>query len=303
MNVTIKTLGLAAAFGLAAAPALAQEKLKVGLLLTLSGPSAVLGQQARDGFQLAVKDLGGKLGGRDVEVIVVDDELKPDVAVTKVKGLLERDKVDFVVGPIFSNVAVAVHKPIVDANTFYISTNAGPSNLAGKSCNPYFFATSYQNDQNHEVLGKVAQDRGYKKVYLLAPNYQAGKDALAGFKRHYKGEIVEESYVPLNTLDFQSELAKIASMQPDAIFTFMPGGMGVNLVKQYRAAGLADRIPFLSAFTVDESTLPAQQDAAIGMLGGSNWAPNLDTPAEQEVRRGLRGGLQLRAGLLFHACL
>ncbi|HLM41583.1 MAG TPA: ABC transporter substrate-binding protein [Microvirga sp.] len=278
MNRTIKSLGLAAAFGLAAAPAMAQEKLKIGLLLTLSGPSAVLGQQARDGFQLAVKDMGGKLGGRDVEVIVVDDELKPDVAVTKVKGLLERDKVDFVVGPIFSNVAVAVHKPIVDAQTFYISVNAGPSNLAGKSCNPYFYATSYQNDQNHEVLGKVAQDRGYKKVYLLAPNYQAGKDALAGFKRHYKGEVVEESYVPLNNLDFQSELAKIASMQPDAIFTFMPGGMGVNLVRQYRQAGLPDRIPFLSAFTVDESTLPAQQDAAIGMLGGSNWAPNLDTP-------------------------
>jgi branched-chain amino acid transport system substrate-binding protein len=282
MNRTIKTLGVAAALGLSASPALAQEKLKVGLLLTLSGPSAVLGQQARDGFQLAVKDLGGKLGGREVDVIVVDDELKPDVAVTKVKGLLERDKVDFVVGPIFSNVAVAVHKPIVDANTFYVSVNAGPSNLAGKSCNPYFFATSYQNDQNHEVLGKVAQDRGYKRVYLLAPNYQAGKDALAGFKRHYKGEIVEESYVPLNSLDFQSELAKIASMSPDAIFTFMPGGMGVNLVKQYRAAGLADRIPFLSAFTVDESTLPAQQDAAIGMLGGSNWAPNLDTPGNKK---------------------
>ncbi|MBM6593180.1 ABC transporter substrate-binding protein [Microvirga sp. BT291] len=282
MNPTMKSLGLTAALSLAAVPALAQEKLKVGLLLTLSGPSAVLGQQARDGFQLAVKEMGGKLGGRDVEVIVVDDELKPDVAVTKVKGLIERDKVDFVVGPIFSNVAVAVHKPIVDAQTFYISVNAGPSNLAGKSCNPYFFATSYQNDQNHEVLGKVAQDRGYKKVYLLAPNYQAGKDALAGFKRHYKGEIVEESYVPLNNLDFQSELAKIASMKPDAIFTFMPGGMGVNLVKQYRAAGLADRIPFLSAFTVDESTLPAQQDAAIGMLGGSNWAPNLDTPQNKK---------------------
>ncbi|HEU4518201.1 MAG TPA: ABC transporter substrate-binding protein [Microvirga sp.] len=274
-NLAWGSLGVALA---AAGPAGAQEKLKVGLILTLSGPSAVLGQQARDGFQLAVKDLGGKLGGRDVEVIVTDDELKPDVAVTKVKGLLERDRVDFVVGPIFSNVAVAIHKPVVDAGTFYISTNAGPSNLAGKSCSPYFFATSYQNDQNHEVLGKVAQDRGYKRVYLLAPNYQAGKDALAGFKRHYKGEVVEESYVPLNNLDFQSELAKIASLKPDAIFTFMPGGMGVNLVKQYRAAGLADRIPFLSAFTVDESTLPAQQDAAIGMLGGSNWAPNLDTP-------------------------
>jgi branched-chain amino acid transport system substrate-binding protein len=187
MNHLIKTVGLTAVLGLTAGQAQAQEKLKVGLLLTLSGPSAVLGQQARDGFQLAVKDLGGKLGGREVEVIVVDDELKPDVAVTKAKGLVERDKVDFVVGPIFSNVAVAVHKPIVDSNTFFISPNAGPSNLAGKSCNPYFFATSYQNDQNHEVLGKVAQNRGYKRVYLLAPNYQAGKDSLAGFKRHYKG--------------------------------------------------------------------------------------------------------------------
>ncbi|MDQ4136102.1 MAG: ABC transporter substrate-binding protein [Pseudomonadota bacterium] len=277
MDHLIRIAGLAAGLSLAAGGAQAQEKLKVGLLLTLSGPSAVLGQQARDGFQLAVKDMGGKLGGREVEVIVVDDELKPDVAVTKVKGLLERDKVDFVVGPIFSNVAVAIHKPIVEAQTFYLSPNAGPSTFAGKGCNPYFFATSYQNDQNHEVLGKVAQNRGYKRVYLLAPNYQAGKDALAGFKRHYKGEIVEESYIPLNTLDFQSELAKIASMNPDAMFTFMPGGMGVNLVKQYKGAGLMDRIPFLSAFTVDESTLPAQQDAAIGAFGGSNWAPNLDT--------------------------
>jgi branched-chain amino acid transport system substrate-binding protein len=285
MRVTLGTIAMTALLGLTM-PAQAQEKLKIGLLLTLSGPSAVLGQQARDGFNLAVKDLGGKLGGREVEVIVVDDELKPDVAVTKAKGLVERDHVDFVVGPIFSNVAVAVHKPIVDSGTFFISPNAGPSNLAGRSCSPFFFATSYQNDQNHEVLGKVAQDRGYKRVYLLAPNYQAGKDSLAGFKRHYKGEIVEESYTPLNTLDFQAELAKIASLSPDAIFTFMPGGMGVNLVKQYRAAGLADRIPFLSAFTVDESTLPAQQDAAVGMFGGSNWAPNLDTPENKKFVAG-----------------
>src|ERR687889_334330 len=282
MKNRFKIFGAVAALAVGVGAAEAQEKLKVGLLLTLSGPSAVLGQQARDGFQLAVKDLGGKLGGREVEVVTVDDELKPDVAVTKAKALVERDKVDFVVGPIFSNVAVAVHKPIVDSKTFFISPNAGPSNLAGKSCNPYFLATSYQNDQNHEVLGKVAQDRGYKRVYLLAPNYQAGKDSLAGFKRHYKGEIVEESYVPLNTLDFQSELAKIASMKPDAIFTFMPGGMGVNLVKQYKGAGLMEKVPFLSAFTVDESTLPAQQDAAVGLFGGSNWAPNLDTPENKK---------------------
>ncbi|HEU4520227.1 MAG TPA: ABC transporter substrate-binding protein [Microvirga sp.] len=278
MKPLVLAAGLSLTLGILAAPAAAQERLKVGLVLTLSGPSAVLGQQARDGFQLAVKDLGGRLGGRDVEVIVADDELKPDIAVTKVKGLVERDRVDFVVGPIFSNVLQAIHKPVTDAGTILVSPNAGTSTFAGKGCNPNFFVTSYQNDQVHEVLGKVAQDRGYRRVYLLTPNYQAGKDAMAGFKRHFRGEVVEESYVPLNNLDFQSELAKIASLKPDAIFTFMPGGMGVNLVKQYRAAGLADRIPFLSAFTVDESTLPAQQDAAVGLFGGSNWAPNLDTP-------------------------
>jgi branched-chain amino acid transport system substrate-binding protein len=263
-------------------PASAQEKLKIGLVLSLSGPAATLGQQARDGFNLAVKDLGGKMAGREVEVIVIDDELKPDVAVTKVKGLLERDKVDFVVGPIFSNILLAIEKPIVESQTFLISPNAGPSKLAGKDCNSFFYVTSYQNDQVHEVLGKVAQERGYKRVFILVPNYPAGKDAAAGFKIDYKGEVVEEAYVPLQTLDFQAELSKIASANPDAIFTFMPGGMGVNLVKQYKQAGLADRIPFLSAFTVDESTLPAQQDAAVGMFGGANWAPNLDLPQNKK---------------------
>jgi len=274
--------GLAVASFALAHPAVAEEKLKIGLVLSLSGPAATLGQQARDGFNLAIKDLGGKMAGRDVEVIVIDDELKPDVAVTKVKGLLERDKVDFVVGPIFSNILLAIEKPIVESQTFLISPNAGPSSLAGKNCSPYFFVTSYQNDQVHEVLGKVAQDRGYKRVFILVPNYQAGKDAAAGFKIDFKGEIVEESYVPLQTLDFQAELSKIAALNPDAVFTFMPGGMGVNLVKQYKQAGLAERIPFLSAFTVDESTLPAQQDAAIGLFGGANWAPNLDLPQNKK---------------------
>src|SRR5215217_7208262 len=282
MKQLCKSLALTAALGAMAMPAFAQDKVRIGVVTTLTGPAAVLGQQLRDGFNLAVKDLGGKIGGRDVEVVIADDELKPDVAVTKVRGLIERDKVDFVVGPVFSNVLQAMVKPVTDARVFLISPNAGPSSIAGKGCQPFFFATSYQNDQVHEVLGKVAQDRGYKRVYLLAPNYQAGKDSLAGFKRHYKGEVTEESYVPLNTLDFQSELAKIASMRPDAIFTFMPGGMGVNLVKQYKAAGLMERVPFLSAFTVDESTLPAQQDAALGAFGGSNWAPNLDNPQNKK---------------------
>ncbi|MEF2545739.1 ABC transporter substrate-binding protein [Aurantimonas sp. E1-2-R+4] len=250
-------------------------KLKIGLMFTLSGPAAVLGEQGRDGFLLAVEKMGGRLGGLETEITTVDDELKPDIAANKARELVERDDVDFVVGPIFSNILMAINKPVTDGGAFLISPNAGTSNFAGAECNKNFFVTSYQNDQVHEVLGKYAQDKGYKRLFLLAPNYQAGKDSLAGFKHSYKGEVVNEIYTPLGQLDFSAELAQIAAEQPDAVFTFMPGGMGVNLVKQYRQAGL-DNIPFLSAFTVDETTLPAQQDAAVGFYGGANWAPDMD---------------------------
>jgi branched-chain amino acid transport system substrate-binding protein len=279
-EVEMKRLILLAATAmvLGGSSALAQDKLKVGVIATLSGPPAVIGQQLRNGFNLAVKTLGGKLGGRDVEVIVADDELKPDVAVTKVKALVERDKVDFVVGPVFSNILAAIMKPVTEGGAILISPNAGTSNFAGKDCNPNFFVTSYQNDQVFGVSGKHAQDTGIKTVFLMAPNYQAGKDALAGFKAFFKGEIADEVYVPLNQLDFSAELSKIAAAKPEAIYVFLPGGMGVNFVKQFRQAGLADGVTFLSAFTVDESTLPAQQDAALGFFGGSNWAPDLDNP-------------------------
>ena len=296
MMQPLKLAGLAVLLSVAAGQAAAQEKIKVGVIVTLSGPAAALGSQVRDGFALGVKDLGGKMAGREVEVVVVDDELKPDGAVSKVKGLLERDKVDFVVGPIFSNILQAIHKPVTDNKTFLISPNAGPSSYAGKECSPFFYVTSYQNDQVHQVLGKVAQDRGYKRVYVLVPNYQAGKDSAAGFKIDYKGEIVEESYLPLNTTDFQVELTKIAAAKPDALFTFMPGGLGVGLVKQYRQAGLADRVPVLSAFTVDESTLPAQQDAAVGMFGGANWAPNMDNPQSKKFVAGFEAAYNIVPG-------
>ena len=278
MTTTIWRSGaglLAGAFFLVG-PVQAQE-LKIGIMAVLSGPQAVLGGQLRDGFNLGVKHAGGKLGGLTTNVIVQDDELKPDVAVGKVKQLIERDKVDFVVGPVFSNILLAIHKPVTEASVFLISPNAGPSPLAGKGCSAFFFSTSYQNDQPPEVLGKYAQDKGYKKAFLLAPNYQAGKDMMGGFKKHFKGEIADEVYTPLGQLDFSAELAKIASAKPDAFFVFMPGGMGVNLVKQFRQAGL-DAIPFLSVFTVDESTLPAQQDAAVGFYSGMTWAPDTDTP-------------------------
>lgn len=279
----IFTGGLAAVAAIATSLVAAQAvqaadgKIKIGLVYTLSGPSAVLGEQSRDAFLLAAEKLGNKFGGLDAEIIIVDDELKPDVAVNKVKELVEREKVDFVVGPIFSNVLNAIVKPVTTGGAFLVSTNAGTSNLAGPECNANLFVTSYQNDQMHEVLGKYAENQGFKRVFLLAPNYQAGKDALAGFKHSYKGEATNEIYTQLGQLDFSAELAQIAADQPDAVYAFMPGGMGVNLVKQYRQAGL-ENIPFLSAFTVDETTLPAQQDAALGFFGGANWAQNLDNP-------------------------
>jgi len=278
MKRTAFVISATLASALLVAPAQAQDKLKIGIITTLTGPPAVLGGQLRNGFQLAVKALGGKLGGREAEVTVADDELKPDVAIAKVKGFVERDKVDFVVGPIFSNILLAIMKPVADADTILISPNAGTSNFAGKECNPDLFVTSYQNDQVHEVLGKYAQDSGIKKVFLMAPNYPAGKDSLNGFKHYFKGEVLDEVYVPLGQLDYQAELTRIAAAKPDAIFVFLPGGMGVNFVKQFRQAGLADKVKFLSAFTVDESTLPAQQDAALNFFGGANWAPNLDNP-------------------------
>jgi branched-chain amino acid transport system substrate-binding protein len=278
MNKPNVIVAIAVALGLSMPAAQAQDSLKVGLIATLSGPPAVLGQQMRNGFMLAVKALGGKLGGREAETVVADDELKPDVAVSKVKALIDRDKVDFVVGPIFSNILQAIMNPVTEANVILISPNAGTSSFAGKECNPNFFVTSYQNDQVHEVLGQYAQDSGIKKVIVIVPNYQAGKDAAAGFKQKFGGDLLDEIYVPLGQLDYSAELSRIAAAKPDAIFVFLPGGMGVNFVKQFRQAGLADKITFLSAFTVDESTLPAQQDAALGMYGGANWAPNLDNP-------------------------
>lgn len=263
-----------------ALPSATDDTLKIGLVYTLSGPAAALGEQARNGFMLYA-DRVGDLGGVETEIVVVDDEQRPDLAADKARELVARDEVDFVVGPIFSNVLVAIHRPVTETGTILISTNAGTSNFAGEECHPNFFVTSYQNDQNHEVMGAYAESEGYQNVFLMAPNYQAGKDSLAGFKNSYTGGFAGEVFTELGQLDFSSELAQIAAFQPDALFTFMPGGMGVNLVKQYDQAGLTS-IPFLSAFTVDETTLPATQDAAVGLLGGANWAPDLDNPANEE---------------------
>ena len=269
-------LGAAAASPLLAArPALAQGAgpVKVAFLATLSGPGAALGQQLRDGWLLAIRHLDGRLGGLPAETLVIDDELKPEAALTKVRAALERDKVFAVAGLVFSNILQAVFRPVTESETFLISANSGPSTFAGRGCNPFFFAASYQNDQAHAAMGQVAQEEGYRRVFVLVPNYQAGKDAVAGFRSRFKGEVVDEVYVPLTQLDFSGEVARIAAAKPDAVFTFMPGALGVNLVRQYRQGGLGN-IPFLSTFTVDEATLPAQGDAAAGFFTAATWGPD-----------------------------
>lgn len=282
MRACVFRLAATAAFMLVANAVAAQDKIRIGLIYTLSGAPSTLGQQSKNGFELALKSLGGKMGGKDVELFVADDELKPDVAIQKVRGMLERDRVDFVVGPIFSNILVAIHKPVIDAGKILISTNAGTSNFAGAGCNANFFVTSYQNDQVFEAVGEASNRLGYKRVYVLVPNYPAGKDAIAGFKRTYKGEIIEESLLPLNTTDFGPEVSKISASKADALFTFMPGGLGINFINTFIQAGLKGKLPIVSTFTADEATLPVLKDNAVDVYGVLTWAPNMDNPANKK---------------------
>ncbi len=199
----------------------------------------MLGKHALDGFKLALATLGGKLGGREAELVIVDDELKPDLAVNKAQALIDRDKVDFVVGPIFSNVLAAIMKPVTESKTFLISPNAGPSSFAGKACNPYFYVMSYENDRIHAVSGTYAQEKGYKRVFLLAPNYQAGKDAVTGFKSAFKGEIVDEAHIRRSPSSTSRPSLPRSAAKPDALYVFMPGGLGVEPRHKAPPAGSA----------------------------------------------------------------
>ena len=270
----------ALALGLGLTPA--QAAVKIGLMTTLSGPGAALGHDQRDGFLLAVEQNGGKLGGQDVEMVIEDDQLKPDLGVQIARKFVDNDKVDFVTGIIFSNVMMAAQKPIIDSKTFLIGSNAGPSPMSGASCSPFFFSTSWNNDQLHEGGGKMATDSGYKKMYLMAPNYQAGKDALTGFKRFYKGEVIDEVYTQVNQPDYSVEISQLQMANPEAVYVFYPGGMGINFVKQYRQAGLLGKIPLISASTVDGSTLPALKQDAIGAITNAPYAPDLDNAQNKQ---------------------
>ena len=259
------------------APAHAADKLKVGFLSTLSGPSAALGVDIRDGFNLAIKHQGGKLGGLAVDVIVGDDAFSPDTARQITDRMLKRDDVHIMTGIVFSNIMLAVAPAIFADQTFYISPNAGPAELAGDKCSPFFFNVAWQNDNLHEAMGKHVADKGYKNVYLIAPNYPAGRDALNGFKRFYKGGTSGEVYTKLGQLDYAAELAQLRAAKPDAVFIFLPGGMGINFIKQYDQAGLSGAVPlFGPGFSADEDVIRAVGNGMQGMFNSSHWGRDID---------------------------
>lgn len=276
-TLTLAMLGAALASSL---NALAQEPVRIGFITTLSTPAGYLGEDARDAFRLAIEQEGGKLGGVPVELVVEDDGLQP----AKGKQIVDRmslDGISLYTGVMFSNVLAAVVNSATQGDRFYISANAGPSNLAGEQCKANYFAASYQNDVPHEMAGVAANDLGYQKMVILAPNYQAGRDALAGFKRTFKGEVTE-IYTKLNQLDFSVELARVRALNPDAVFQFHPGGAGINFAKQYGSSGLAKAIPMVvPVFSMDERMLAATGDVAEGVNVVSGWNPQSDKPANQ----------------------
>jgi branched-chain amino acid transport system substrate-binding protein len=284
----IKPLHSLAAGALAAMLAFAplaqaqQKSLKIGFITTLSGPQGIIGKHMRDSVELALDHLGRKVGGLPTEVVYGDDQFKPDVGVQVAEQMLKRDQVDIMSGIIWSNVMMATVPVVTGAGKIMVGTNAGASPLAGAQCNELYFSTSWNNDQSPEAMGKHLQDTGVQELYVLAPNYQAGKDMVSGLKRFYKGKIVEELYTKMGQLDYQAEITALRAKNPKAVFIFYPGGMGIQFIRQYVQAGLRDQIPLYSVFTVDETTIPALKDAAVGQFEARFWSADIKVPASQK---------------------
>jgi len=275
----MKTIIVLAVWCLSGAAA-AADSVKIGMITTLSTKAGYLGEEIRDGFALAIEQGSGKLGGVKVELLVEDDGRKPERGKQIAERYMKRENIKIITGIVFSNVAMAVVPKVVRSRVFYISPNAGPSKLAGSGCHENYFNVAWQNDNLHEVTGKFVNDQGYGNVYMLAPNYPAGKDSLAGFKRYYKGKVSGEVYTKLGQSDYAAELAALRAAKPDAVFFFLPGGMGINFLKQYSQAGLSKEVPvFGPAFSFDERLLKAVGDAAVGVHNGSQWNRDLDNGA------------------------
>jgi branched-chain amino acid transport system substrate-binding protein len=261
----------------AACTAHSADKVKVGMLTTLSGAGAGLGVDIRDGFALALTHLDNKFGDLPVEVLNSDDQQNPEVAKQMTDRLLKKEKVDFMTGIVFSNLMLAVGPSVFASKTYFVSANAGPSQYAGEQCNPYFFNVAWQNDNLDEAVGKQVTAQGYKNVVLVAPSYPGGKDALTGFKRYYKGKVAEEIYTKLGQLDYGVELAQIRAAKPDAVFIFLPGGMGINFIKQFVDAGLSKNAQlFGPGFSADEDIIKAVGAPMLGMFNASQWGHDMD---------------------------
>jgi branched-chain amino acid transport system substrate-binding protein len=292
VNRTQQLVAAVALGAFAQTGATAAEELTIGMITTLSGPGAGLGIDIRDAFNLALEDLGGKLGEFDARVIEVDDQQKPDVAVQLTERLLSRDGADIITGTVWSNLALAMLPAVARAEKIYISPNAGPSQLAGSQCNRHFFNTAFQNDAVHEATGKLVADAGVARVWLMAPNYPAGQDALRGFRRAYDasgGEVMDEVYTQLGQLDYAAEIADIQAARPDAVYFFYPGGMGINFLKQWAQAGVGEEVRlYASAFSVSQDILPAVGDAALGVESAAHWSPDLDAGLNQQFVEAFR---------------
>ncbi|QFT82709.1 Leucine-, isoleucine-, valine-, threonine-, and alanine-binding protein precursor [Roseovarius sp. THAF27] len=253
------------------------EGVKVGMITTLSGGGAGLGIDVRDGFLLAVK----MSGNSDIEVVVEDDQRKPDIAVQLADKMIQSEKVDVLTGIIWSNLAMAVVPAATAQGKFYLSPNAGPSALAGKGCNPNYFNVAWQNDNLHEAAGGYANSAGFKNTFILAPNYPAGQDALTGYKRIYEGELAGEVFTQLGQTDYAAEIAQIRASGADSVFFFLPGGMGISFLKQYADSGVD--LPVVGpAFSFDQGILQAVGDAAMGIKNTSQWNKDLDNEANVE---------------------
>jgi branched-chain amino acid transport system substrate-binding protein len=278
----ILAAALAASVAFALPASAQQQKLKIGFISTMSGPPAIIGKHMKDSVEIALDHLNRRVGGLETEVIYGDDQFKPEVGVQLAEEMLKKNQVDFMAGIIWSNVMMAVVPVVTGAGKIMVGANAGASPLAGAQCNELYFSASWNNDQSPEAMGKYLQDKGINDLYVLAPNYQAGKDMVAGLKRYYKGRIVEEVYTKFQQQDYQAEISQLRSKNPKAVFAFYPGGMGIQFVKQYTQAGLRDQIPLYTVFTVDETTLPALKEAAIGQYEARFWSPDLNVPASKK---------------------
>jgi branched-chain amino acid transport system substrate-binding protein len=269
----------ALAFALAAflgGTAAAQEPVKIGLITTLSGPAGYLGADVRDGFQLALDQAGGP----KTQVMVEDDGVKPGQAKATVDKFLKTENIKIFTGVMFGNVAAAVVPDVLDGGAIYISTNTATAPFAGKDCNKNYFVASWQNDGQGESAGALAQDLGYKKAFILAPNYPSGKEMMAAFRKYFKGDVVEEKYTQLGQTDFAVEIAAIRAANPDMVHIFQPGGMGIAFIRQYSQSGL--KIPLVvHAASLDQAMVRALGDAALGVQVTSHWNDDFDNPASK----------------------